>query len=71
MGCLLQGAVVLRDVPRLYLAAPYVMVSALGRSPTEFGFYYLFIALGILRELVRQAVDATHDCTGWSSSACC
>jgi DHA1 family bicyclomycin/chloramphenicol resistance-like MFS transporter len=25
---------------------PYVMVSALGRSGTEFGFYYLFIAVG-------------------------
>jgi DHA1 family bicyclomycin/chloramphenicol resistance-like MFS transporter len=25
---------------------PYVMVSALHRSPTEYGFYYLFIAVG-------------------------
>lgn len=26
--------------------APYVMVSALGRPPTDYGFYYLFIAVG-------------------------
>lgn len=26
--------------------APYVLVSALGRPPTDYGFYYLFIAVG-------------------------
>jgi DHA1 family bicyclomycin/chloramphenicol resistance-like MFS transporter len=26
--------------------APYVMVSALGRPATEYGFYYLFVAVG-------------------------
>ena len=46
MGCLLQGAVVYATFLVFISLAPYVMVSALGRSPTEFGFYYLFIALG-------------------------
>jgi DHA1 family bicyclomycin/chloramphenicol resistance-like MFS transporter len=45
-GCLLQGAVVYTTFLVFISLAPYVMVSALGRSSTEFGFYYLFIAVG-------------------------
>ena len=46
MGCMLQGAVVYATFLVFISLAPYVMVSALGRPPTEFGFYYLFIAVG-------------------------
>jgi DHA1 family bicyclomycin/chloramphenicol resistance-like MFS transporter len=45
-GCVLQSAVVYATFLVFISLAPYVMVSALGRSPTEFGFYYLFIAAG-------------------------
>jgi len=45
-GCVLQGAVVYATFMVFISLAPYVMVSALGRSSTEFGFYYLFIAIG-------------------------
>jgi DHA1 family bicyclomycin/chloramphenicol resistance-like MFS transporter len=45
-GCVLQGAVVYVTFLVFISLAPYVMVSALGRSSTEFGFYYLFIAVG-------------------------
>jgi DHA1 family bicyclomycin/chloramphenicol resistance-like MFS transporter len=45
-GCVLQGAVVYSTFLVFISLAPYVMVSALGRPPTEFGFYYLFIAAG-------------------------
>ncbi len=45
-GCLLQGAVVYSTFLVFISLAPYVMVSALGRPSTEFGFYYLFIAVG-------------------------
>ncbi len=45
-GCLLQGAVVYATFLVFISLAPYVMVSALGRPSTEFGFYYLFIAVG-------------------------
>jgi len=45
-GCVLQSAVVYATFLVFISLAPYVMVSALGRAPTEFGFYYLFIAVG-------------------------
>lgn len=45
-GCVLQGAVVYATFLVFISLAPYVMVSALGRPATEFGFYYLFIAAG-------------------------
>ena len=45
-GCVLQSAVVYATFLVFISLAPYVMVSALGRPPTEFGFYYLFIAAG-------------------------
>ena len=45
-GCMLQGAVVYATFLVFISLAPYVMVSALGRPPTEFGAYYLFIAVG-------------------------
>ncbi len=45
-GCVLQSAVVYATFLVFISLAPYVMVAALGRSPTEFGFYYLFIAAG-------------------------
>ncbi|MCM2311540.1 MAG: multidrug effflux MFS transporter [Steroidobacteraceae bacterium] len=45
-GCVLQSAVVYATFLVFISLAPYVMVSAFGRPPTEFGFYYLFIAVG-------------------------
>jgi DHA1 family bicyclomycin/chloramphenicol resistance-like MFS transporter len=45
-GCVLQSAVVYSTFLVFISLAPYVMVSAFGRPPTEFGFYYLFIAVG-------------------------
>jgi DHA1 family bicyclomycin/chloramphenicol resistance-like MFS transporter len=45
-GCVLQSAVVYATFLVFISLAPYVMVSALGRPGTEFGFYYLFIAAG-------------------------
>jgi DHA1 family bicyclomycin/chloramphenicol resistance-like MFS transporter len=45
-GCVLQSAVVYATFLVFISLAPYVMVSALGRPSTEFGFYYLFIAVG-------------------------
>jgi DHA1 family bicyclomycin/chloramphenicol resistance-like MFS transporter len=45
-GCVLQGAVVYATFLVFISLAPYVMVSALGRPATEFGLYYLFIAVG-------------------------
>jgi DHA1 family bicyclomycin/chloramphenicol resistance-like MFS transporter len=45
-GCVLQSAVIFSTFLVFISLAPYVMVSALGRPPTEFGFYYLFIAVG-------------------------
>jgi MFS transporter, DHA1 family, multidrug resistance protein len=45
-GCVLQSAVVYATFLVFISLAPYVMVSALGRPVTEFGFYYLFIAAG-------------------------
>jgi DHA1 family bicyclomycin/chloramphenicol resistance-like MFS transporter len=45
-GCMLQGAVVYATFLVFISLAPYVMVSAFGRPATEFGMYYLFIAVG-------------------------
>ena len=45
-GCVLQSAVVYATFLVFISLAPYVMVSSLGRATTEFGFYYLFIAVG-------------------------
>jgi DHA1 family bicyclomycin/chloramphenicol resistance-like MFS transporter len=46
LGCVLQCGVVYSTFLVFISLAPYVMVSALGRPTTEFGFYYLLIALG-------------------------
>ncbi len=45
-GCVLQSAVVYATFLVFISLVPYVMVSALDRPVTEFGFYYLFIATG-------------------------
>jgi DHA1 family bicyclomycin/chloramphenicol resistance-like MFS transporter len=45
-GCVLQSAVIYATFLAFISLAPYIMVSALGRPPTEFGFYFLFIAVG-------------------------
>jgi DHA1 family bicyclomycin/chloramphenicol resistance-like MFS transporter len=45
-GCVVQSTVVYATFLVFISLAPYVMVSALGRPTTEFGFYYLFIAAG-------------------------
>jgi DHA1 family bicyclomycin/chloramphenicol resistance-like MFS transporter len=45
-GCVAQSAVVYATFLVFISLAPYVMVTALGRPPTEFGYYYLFIAVG-------------------------
>ena len=59
---------------------PYVMVSALGRSPTEYGMYYLLIALGYFfgnwsvgrwMTLARAALDDRRaaSCCSWPARA--
>jgi len=45
-ACVAQSAVVYATFLVFISLTPYVMVSALGRSPTEFGMYYVLIALG-------------------------
>ena len=61
-GCVLQGAVVYATFLVFISLAPYVMVSALGRPPTEFGFYYLFIAAGyFLGNWSVRRLMARHD----------
>jgi DHA1 family bicyclomycin/chloramphenicol resistance-like MFS transporter len=46
VGCVLQSGAIYATFLVFISLAPYVMVSALGRPPTEYGFYYLFVALG-------------------------
>jgi DHA1 family bicyclomycin/chloramphenicol resistance-like MFS transporter len=46
VSCVLQCSVVYMTFLVFLSLAPYVMVSALGRAPTEFGVYYLLIAIG-------------------------
>jgi len=61
-GCVLQGAVVYATFLVFISLASYVMVSALGRPPTEFGFYYLFIAAGyFLGNWSVRRLMARHD----------
>jgi DHA1 family bicyclomycin/chloramphenicol resistance-like MFS transporter len=61
-GCVLQGAVVYATFLVFISLAPYVMVSALDRPPTEFGFYYLFIAAGyFLGNWSVRRLMARHD----------
>lgn len=45
-GCVLQSAIVYATFLVFISLAPYVMVAAFDRPATEFGFYYLFIAVG-------------------------
>jgi DHA1 family bicyclomycin/chloramphenicol resistance-like MFS transporter len=45
-GYMLQGSVIYATFLVLISLAPYVMVDALGRPPTEFGAYYLLLAVG-------------------------
>ena len=45
-GCVLQSGAIYATFFVLLSLTPYVMVAALGRPPTEFGLYYLFIAAG-------------------------
>ena len=45
-GYMLQGSVIYATFLVLISLAPYVMVDALDRPPTEFGAYYLLLALG-------------------------
>jgi DHA1 family bicyclomycin/chloramphenicol resistance-like MFS transporter len=46
LACVLQCAAIYATFLVFISMAPYVMVSALGRPGTEFGFYYLFIGVG-------------------------
>jgi MFS transporter, DHA1 family, multidrug resistance protein len=62
VGCVLQGAVVYATFQVFISLAPYVLVSALGRPGTEFGFYYLFIAVGyFLGNWSVRRLMAHHD----------
>jgi DHA1 family bicyclomycin/chloramphenicol resistance-like MFS transporter len=45
-SCVLQTAAAYSVFLVFISLAPYVMISALGRPQTEYGFYYLFIAIG-------------------------
>jgi DHA1 family bicyclomycin/chloramphenicol resistance-like MFS transporter len=61
-GCVLQSSVIYATFLVFISLAPYVMVSALGRSPTEFGLYYLFIAVGyFLGNWSVKRLMARHD----------
>jgi len=61
-GCVLQSAVIYATFLVFISLAPYVMVSAFGRSTTEFGFYYLFIAVGyFLGNWSVRRLMARHD----------
>ena len=61
-GCVLQSSVVYATFLVFISLAPYVMVSALGRPATEFGFYYLFIAVGyFLGNWSVSRLMARHD----------
>jgi DHA1 family bicyclomycin/chloramphenicol resistance-like MFS transporter len=46
LSCVLQTAGAYASFLVFVSLVPYVMVSALGRPATEYGFYYLFIAVG-------------------------
>jgi len=46
VGCVLQSGAIYATFLVFISLAPYVMVSALGRPPTEYGYYYLFVAVG-------------------------
>jgi DHA1 family bicyclomycin/chloramphenicol resistance-like MFS transporter len=45
-GCVVQSGIIYATFLVFISLAPYLMVSALGRGPTEFGLYYLYIAVG-------------------------
>jgi DHA1 family bicyclomycin/chloramphenicol resistance-like MFS transporter len=61
-GCVAQSSVIYATFLVFISLAPYVMVSALGRPTTEFGFYYLFIAVGyFLGNWSVQRFMAHHD----------
>lgn len=61
-GCVLQSAVIYATFLVFISLAPYLMVSALRRPPTEFGFYYLFIAVGyFLGNWSVRRLMARHD----------
>lgn len=61
-GALLQGAAVYATFLVLLSLTPYVMISALGRPPTEFGLYYLLIAGGyFLGNWSVRRLTAHHD----------
>lgn len=62
IGALLQGAAIYATFLVLLSLTPYVMISALGRPPTEFGLYYLFIAAGyFLGNWSVKQLMARHD----------
>lgn len=46
VSCMLQSSMSYAIFLVFLSLAPYVMVSALGRPTTDYGFYYLFIAVG-------------------------
>ena len=61
-GAMLQGAAIYATFLVLLSLTPYVMITALGRPPTEFGFYYLFIAVGyFLGNWSVKRLMAHHD----------
>jgi len=48
VSCVLQASAAYAIFVVLISLAPYVMINALGRPATEYGFYYLFISVGYL-----------------------
>lgn len=46
LSCVLQTSAAYASFLVFISLAPYVMASALGRPTTEYGFYYLFVAVG-------------------------
>jgi DHA1 family bicyclomycin/chloramphenicol resistance-like MFS transporter len=48
VSCVLQASAAYAIFVVLISLAPYIMINALGRPATEYGFYYLFISIGYL-----------------------
>ena len=48
VSCVVQASAAYAIFVVLISLAPYVMINALGRPATEYGFYYLFISVGYL-----------------------
>jgi len=61
LSCVLQTSAAYAVFLVFISLVPYVMVGALGRPPTEYGFYYLFVAVGyVLGNLGVGRLSSRH-----------